>query len=230
MEKFRIPMFRKEDRPRNFLRRSKIKAHAMSRDEMNSESPDYKILTCPSCGAKNRIPSDKTPLNPKCGKCHAPLENSAREKPVKVTLRCSECRTKNRISSDKIEAPAKCGKCGAALKTGDELLTSPIMVTDTDFKEKILKSPLPVLLYAWAPWCPTCRQFMPNVDAFAADARGKVRTAKINVDAAPKTASAYDILSVPRILIFDKGDVKEDIAGALEKHYIMVKMGHYIYK
>jgi thioredoxin 2 len=102
------------------------------------------------------------------------------------------------------------------------------MVTDGNFDAKVLNSPLPVLLFAWAPWCPTCGAAAPIIDQFAAEAKGKIRVGKLNVDANPELASRFSILSVPFLFIFDNGEMRESIPGALQKHELMLRMSPYI--
>jgi len=93
---------------------------------------------------------------------------------------------------------------------------------------KVTKSPLPVLLFAWAPWCPTCRTFIPIIDNYAAVAKGRGRVGKLNVDANPGLSSKFNILSVPFVFIFDNGRLKESMPGAMQQHELMMKMAHYI--
>ena len=102
------------------------------------------------------------------------------------------------------------------------------MVTDANFEQYVLQSPLPVLLYSWAPWCSVCTSTGPQVDQLAAEAHGKIRVGKLNVDANPQLASRFNILSVPSFFIFDGGQLKEHIAGGLPKHDLMLKMAPYI--
>jgi thioredoxin len=102
------------------------------------------------------------------------------------------------------------------------------MITDSNFENMVLKSPLPVLLFVWAPWCPTCRTAIPVIDEYAKDAKGKIRVGKLNVDSNQEFSSKYNILSVPQILIFDNGRLKQTLPGALQKHEIMIKMAPYL--
>jgi thioredoxin 2 len=188
------------------------------------------IVRCPGCGAANRIPLAKIGVAAKCGKCHMLLptdqNNAAAGEAFK--MRCTECGTKNKIPAGKVNAGGKCGKCGSALKTEELFEPQPVMVTDSNFDVKVLKSPLPVLLFAWAPWCPTCGSVTPIIDDFASNARGKVRVGKINVDANPMLAAKYKIMSVPFLFIFDNGQMKESMPGALQNHELMMKMAPYI--
>ena len=143
-------------------------------------------------------------------------------------IRCAACGTKNRIPVEKIGENATCGKCKTPLETDVLLSGRPVMVSDQDFDDKVLKSPLPVLLYAWATWCGTCKTTAPMIDELARDAKGRVRVAKINVDANPMTSSKYNILSLPYLLIFDNGKLKEHFPGVVSKQEIMMKMARYL--
>lgn len=144
------------------------------------------------------------------------------------TIRCAACETKNRIPAEKIGTQAKCGKCGTYLEADVLFSGQPVTVSDGNFEEKVIKSPLPVLLYCWATWCATCKTTMPVIDDFAKNAKGRVRVAKLNVDVSPKLSAKYNVLSLPYILVFDGGRLKEEFPGVLSKHDIMMKMSAYI--
>jgi thioredoxin 2 len=194
------------------------------------EKRAQQIVTCSACGAKNRIPQDKIRGVPKCGKCGEMLDNqrAGAENAESYLFRCPSCKTRNRIPFEKIHNGAKCGNCGALLDT-DELFTAqPLMISESNFDAKVLGSPLPVLLFAWANWCPTCRSAMPVIDDFAKDSKGKIRVGKLNVDSNQGISSTYNILSVPQILVFDKGRLQETMPGAMLKHEIMMKMARYL--
>ena len=194
------------------------------------ERNSHHLIRCYSCGAKNRILHEKVSGIPKCGKCGAELKmDQPKESGDESYLfRCTTCKTRNKIPFNKINAGAKCGKCGTALDTEELFLAQPLMVSEANFDQQVLGSPLPVLLFAWATWCPTCRTAMSVIDDFAKDAKGKVRVGKINVDSSPAISSKYNILSVPQILIFDNGRLQETMPGALQKQEIMMKMARYI--
>jgi thioredoxin 2 len=188
------------------------------------------IVHCTECGAANRIPAEKTGITAKCGKCHAllPAEPKKTAPGEVFKMRCEACGAKNKIPADRIDAGAKCGKCGSLLKTQELFEPQPVMVTDGNFDAKVLKSPLPVLLFAWAPWCTTCVAVTPIIDEFASDAKGKIRVGKVNVEANPMLASKFNILSVPFLFIFDNGQMKESMPGALQKHELMIRMAKYV--
>ncbi len=186
------------------------------------------IIHCSACGAANRIPAERLEQTARCGKCHAPLPRAAAGPQQSYKLRCTDCGAKNRIPADKLQAGAKCGKCGSALKTAALLAPQPIMVSDADFDDQVLKSPLPVLMFAWAPWCPTCGAVAPIIDQFGAETKGRVRVVKVNVDANPALASRFNIMSVPFLFIFDNGQLKQSMPGGLPKHELMLKMAPYL--
>jgi len=187
------------------------------------------IVACPHCGAKNRIPLEKAEDAAKCGRCHQPLpvqdEKTSKEF---LSLRCGQCHTKNRVPIAKLHAGAKCGRCGAQLQHQNTVTGRTVMVTDDNFPQTVLQSPLPVVLYCWAPWCSVCSSTGPQVDQLAAETKGKLRVAKLNIDANPGLARQYNILSVPAFFIFDAGQLKEHLPGAVGKHDLMMKMAAYI--
>ena len=197
---------------------------------MVMEKHRQQLVTCSTCGAKNRVPSEKIRGIPKCGKCGAALdiEQKGGNGAGSYFFRCAGCKTRNRIPFQKINEPAKCGKCGAVLDINELFGAQPIMISESNFENKVMASPIPVLLFAWANWCPTCRSAMPVIDEFAKDAKGKVRVGKLNVDSNQNLSSTYNILSVPQILVFDNGRLRETMPGALQKHEIMMKMARYL--
>ena len=112
------------------------------------------IVACDHCGTKNRISSDRSAAAAKCGKCGTPLSmhQNKPDRKGSYLFRCTECGTRNKIPAEKLESGAKCGKCGTALETDELFIPQPLIVSDGNFDSGVLKSPLPVLLFAWAPW------------------------------------------------------------------------------
>ena len=187
------------------------------------------ILECPNCGVKNRIPEDKNGADARCGRCHMALQSAdTGQQTVPVTIRCAHCKTRNRVPAAKLQADPKCGKCHEPLPTEALFKPQPVMVTDANFESEVLQSPLPVLVFCWAPWCPSCGAVAPIIDEFGRDAKGKIRVGKLNVDASPGVASKFNVLSVPQLLIFDNGQLKESLPGGMQKYELMMKMAHYI--
>jgi thioredoxin 1 len=94
-------------------------------------------------------------------------------------------------------------------------------VTDADFDEQVLKSPLPVLVDFWAAWCVPCRMIAPTVDEVAESHKDKLKVAKMNVDENTKTPGKYGIRGIPTLLLFKAGELKETMVGVQSKDKII---------
>ena len=90
-------------------------------------------------------------------------------------------------------------------------------VTDASFETDVLKSAQPVLIDFWATWCGPCRAIAPVVEQLAGEYAGKVKVVKVNIDENPKTPTAYDVRSIPTLLMFKDGKVVGQIVGAVPK-------------
>jgi len=93
-------------------------------------------------------------------------------------------------------------------------------VSDDSFEEEVLKSELPVLVDFWAVWCAPCHMVAPSVENLAQTYKDKMKVVKFNVDENPKTPANYGILSIPTLLLFKGGELKETIVGALPQNKI----------
>ncbi len=148
--------------------------------------------------------------------------------PDVILVKCKNCGTMNRIPADKINLRARCGKCKAPLELGSFSGGTPVTVTDANFEMEVLKSPVPVLLDCWAPWCGPCRMVSPIVDDIARDLAGSLKVGKLNVDENPMTASRFQIMSIPTLLLFKNGQVVDQIVGALPKAQILQRVKPHI--
>ena len=94
-------------------------------------------------------------------------------------------------------------------------------VSDTNFENEVINSDVPVLIDFWAPWCGPCRAIGPVVEELAKDYAGKLKVVKMNVDDNPLTPGRYGVRSIPNLMIFKNGQVKEQIVGAVPKgHFV----------
>jgi len=90
----------------------------------------------------------------------------------------------------------------------------PIEINDNDL-ENIINKYENVVIDCWAPWCAPCLMLSPLIKDLAKGLQGKVVFAKINVDNNPRTAVAFNIMSIPTLLIFKNGQLKDKIIGAI---------------
>jgi len=88
-------------------------------------------------------------------------------------------------------------------------------VTDADFEAQVLQSDLPVLVDFWAPWCGPCRMIAPALDALSAEYTGRVRVVKLDIDQNSNIALAYQVRSIPLLLVFKGGEVVARQVGAV---------------
>lgn len=140
-----------------------------------------------------------------------------------TTIRCSSCGAANRVPRDKLAQglTAKCGRCKQPLPGA---AAAPVVVTDATFAAEVERSPLPVLVDAWAAWCGPCRMIAPAIDELAAELAGRARVAKLDVDENPATASRFGIRSIPTLLIIAGGREVDRIVGAQPKEAIRARL------
>jgi thioredoxin 1 len=94
-------------------------------------------------------------------------------------------------------------------------------VSDSNFEGEVLKSPTPVLVDFWAPWCGPCKAIAPVLDELADDYAGKLKVVKMNVDENPDTPARYGVRGIPNLLIIKGGQVKDQIVGAVPKGHLV---------
>jgi thioredoxin 2 len=134
-----------------------------------------------------------------------------------LLVACPACGATNRVPPDRVAhglAPV-CGKCRAPLPVG-----KPQPVTDASFAQDVERSPLPVLLDAWAPWCGPCHMIAPVIDQLATELAGRVRVVKLNVDDNPRTAARFDLRSIPTLLVLRDGREVDRLVGVQPKQEI----------
>jgi thioredoxin 1 len=89
-------------------------------------------------------------------------------------------------------------------------------VSDANFQAEVIESETPVLVDFWAPWCGPCRVVAPVLEEIAGE-RPDLRIVKLNVDDNQQTAAAFDVLSIPTMILFKNGQVAKKIVGAYPK-------------
>lgn len=99
-------------------------------------------------------------------------------------------------------------------------LTEITELSDANFEQEVLQSDRPVVVDFWAPWCGPCRLIAPILDEMASQHGDRVKFTKLNVDDNPETASRFNILSIPMVVLFEGGEARETVVGARPKsHY-----------
>jgi len=89
-----------------------------------------------------------------------------------------------------------------------------VELTSENFDAEVLQSDVPVLVDFWAVWCAPCRMIAPVVEELAETYDGSVKVAKLNVDENGDIAFRYNVRGIPALLIFDRGEVRDQMVGA----------------
>jgi thioredoxin 1 len=90
-------------------------------------------------------------------------------------------------------------------------------VTDNNFQAEVLESEVPVLVDFWAPWCGPCRMVAPVVEEIAKERGDALKVVKMNIDENNETAIAYNVMSIPTLIVFNHGQVAKTVIGAYPK-------------
>ncbi|HET7456250.1 MAG TPA: thioredoxin [Gemmatimonadaceae bacterium] len=96
-------------------------------------------------------------------------------------------------------------------------------VTDADFESEVEKNDGLTVVDFWATWCGPCRMIAPILDQLAVEYQGKVKVTKLDVDSNIKTASRFNVRSIPTILFFKDGKLVDQVVGAVPKPQLEMK-------
>ena len=103
-------------------------------------------------------------------------------------------------------------------------MNEPININEASFEKAVLKSPIPVLVDFWAPWCGPCKMIGPLLDEIARESEGRFRIAKVNIDDEPALMERFGVRAVPTLLFFSGGEIRDQIVGGAAKQAIVEKL------
>jgi thioredoxin 1 len=97
---------------------------------------------------------------------------------------------------------------------------SAVSINKENFQNEVIHSEKKVLLDFWAPWCGPCQMVLPIVEQIAAE-RSDIKVGKINVDENPELAKQFRVMSIPTLVVMEKGEIVHRAVGARGKEEIL---------
>ena len=149
---------------------------------------------------------------------------------------CPNCGAKNRVN-DRVAADKQpvCGKCGTKLSAAAVASSSaatpshPLEVTDANFAQILADAgDKPLLIDAWAEWCPPCRALGPTIAKLAAESNGRWVIGKLDTMTNPVTTARFDTSRIPVMFIFKNGKLVDQLLGAQPKAVIEATLSKHV--
>ena len=128
------------------------------------------------------------------------------------------------------EGPRPAPRSSARPGTASRQTTSshPIAVNEADFEREVLQAERPVLVDFWAPWCGPCRMVAPALESIARDHGSALKVVKVNVDENPGLAGRYRAMSIPTMVVINRGREVDRWVGAMPENAIRSRVARWI--
>ncbi|MDX2182619.1 MAG: thioredoxin [Gemmatimonadaceae bacterium] len=138
--------------------------------------------------------------------------------PARLAVPCPFCGAINHVAATRVGDRPRCGNAACAKPL---LLDRPVALHDRDFTRAVQDTTVPVLVDFYADWCGPCKMMAPILDDVAASFAGRLLVAKVNTDVEQTTAMAYQIRSIPTLVLLQSGQPVAQQAGAVPKAAIL---------